>query len=232
MKAIVLCGGLGTRLGALTHGYPKPILPIAGRPFLAYLLDQISLAPFDEIILAVGFCWEKIQNEVGHQWSGIKVSYSVEERSLGTGGAIKKAMEGANIKEAVIFNGDSFFKINAFDLKEFAYLRNADIAIALKEVPDAYRFGRVSVDTFGRVINFEEKGKKGSGLINAGVYYVKSSVFRFTDNVAFSFENDVLEKYYADLNIYGIKRGGYFIDMGIHEDLARAQYELPASVDK
>ena len=227
MKAIVLCGGLGTRLGDLTRETPKPLVLVAGRPFLAYVLDQLLLAQIDEIVLAVSFQWQKVQAIIGDNWNGIKVSYSVEPQALGTGGAIRYAMQQSNINEALVVNGDTLLKFNALDLLRFAQDKNADIAIALQETEDTARFGRVTVNEVGRIIAFEEKdGQRARGLINSGVYYIKDSVFATIDPPVFSFEKDVLAPLNHCLAVYGMATNAYFVDMGVPEDLARARVDL------
>lgn len=228
MKAIVLCGGLGTRLGTLTRDMPKPMMMVAGRPFLSYVLDQLAAAKVDEIVLAVSYHWQKIEAVIGHQWQGIKLSYSVEDTPLGTGGAIRQAMQQGGMAEALVLNGDTLFQCDVDALLRFARERCADIGMILNAVPDAARFGRVNCDQAGRVIAFQEKGVRAPGLINAGVYYVKASVFDGAPGPAFGFEQEILMKRISRLAIYALPTDAYFIDIGIPEDLARAQHELPA----
>lgn len=228
MKVIVLCGGLGARLGDLTRDTPKPLITVAGRPFLAHVLDQLVVAPIDEIVMAVSFQWQKVRAAIGDSWCGVEVSYSIEQQPLGTGGAIKQAMWQAGVTEALVANGDTLLKMDAGDLLRFAHEHRADIAIALKATEDTARFGKVSIDTSGRIIAFEEIGQCARGLINTGVYYVEDSVFAPIDAVAFSFEKDVLARHHAALAMYGMRTDAYFIDMGVPEDLARARLELPA----
>ncbi|MFZ2267945.1 MAG: sugar phosphate nucleotidyltransferase [Azonexus sp.] len=226
MKVIVLCGGLGTRLGNLTYDTPKPAIIVAGRPFIAHVLDQLLSANPDEFVLAVSFQWKKLQTTIGHQWRGVKVRYSVELGPLGTGGAILQAMRQANVNEALVANGDTLLKLDAATLVRFAYEHDADIAIALKEMENISRFGKVRIDEASRIIAFEEKISGSSGLINSGLYYLRSSIFDGVDTPAFSLETEILTRQYNRLRMYGMPTKGYFIDMGVPEDLARAQQEL------
>jgi D-glycero-alpha-D-manno-heptose 1-phosphate guanylyltransferase len=205
---------------------PKPILKVGGRYFLGYVLDQIALAQVDEIILAVGFQWEKIENIVGKQWGNIPVSYSIEDHPLGTGGAIKKAMQTAKISEALVMNGDTLLKMNPEAVWNFGREENADIAMTLKYCEDATRFGVVRIDSKNRVDGFEEKCLGINGLINTGLYYIKSSIFSSIKQEVFSFENDILSFGYKTLKIIGLKTDAYFIDMGVPDDFSRAQTEL------
>lgn len=226
MKAIVLCGGLGTRLGELTRETPKPLIHVAGKPFLEYVLDQLLTAPIDEIVLAVSFQWQKIHETIGEQWRGVKVSYSIEQHALGTGGAIKQAMSQNRIVEAIVVNGDTLLKFDADELARLSQENQADIGMALKEMEDCSRYGKVTIDSAHRVVAFEEKGQRSPGLINSGVYYIKELVFSSVSAEVFSFENDILALKLSNLAIYGIPTDAYFIDMGVPEDLSRAQSEL------
>lgn len=227
MKAIVLCGGLGTRLGALTREMPKPLIEVAGRPFLERVLDQLLRGGgIDEIVLAVSFHWEKIRAAIGHEWRGVKVSYSVEAVPLGTGGAIRQALEHTGATEAIVLNGDTLLKFEAHELATFAREHDAQIALALTSVPDAGRFGRVQIGTDHRVASFEEKGAPVPGSINAGMYYVRADAFADVGASAFSFEQDVMKAGLARVRIYGLQTQAWFIDMGIPADLERARQEL------
>ncbi|MDR6584358.1 hypothetical protein HBH1_02112 [Herbaspirillum sp. BH-1] len=227
MKAIVLCGGLGTRLGELTRETPKPMIPVAGRPFLSYVLDRLVEGGASELVLAVSFQWEKIRALYGSQWRGVPVVYSVEPQPLGTGGAIRHAMRSHEIEEAIVVNGDTLLDLDAGALAAFARDKAADVAMALKYMADTSRFGRVEIDQAARVLGFREKGVGQAGLINSGVYHVHARVFADSTDAAFSFELDVLAGKLDTAAIYGMQTDAYFIDMGVPEDLARAQYELP-----
>jgi len=188
LKAIVLCGGLGTRLGELTRDTPKPLIEVAGKPFLEYVLEQLLRAPVEEIVLAVSYQWQKIYDCIGEQWRGVTVRYSVEQDALGTGGAIKQAMQQGRFAEAIVVNGDTLLEFDAQKLLLFSKEQRADIGMVLKEMENCARYGKVSTDQSNRVVSFEEKGRQSSGLINSGVYYVRDSVFSAEAAETFSFE--------------------------------------------
>jgi D-glycero-alpha-D-manno-heptose 1-phosphate guanylyltransferase len=226
MKAIVLCGGLGTRLGSLTRATPKPILEIANRPFLSYVLDQLSVPEIEEIVLSVGFRWEKIQDLFGFEWRGRSVTYSIENQPLGTGGAIKKSMYDAQCSEALVVNGDSLLRVNPAAIINFARGHQADVALALKRMDNASRFGSVTIDEISRITGFVEKAAQTSSLINAGFYYMKDSIFSLIKADRFSLESDLLALHSSKLKMYGYETDSYFIDMGVPDDFLRAQTEL------
>ena len=228
MKAVVLCGGLGTRLGSLTKETPKPLLEVAGKPFIAHVLNRLTRAGVDGLVLAAGFQWEKLQAYVGTIWDGVPVQYSVESHPLGTGGAIKAAMTNASLLEALVFNGDTLFDIEIPLFLKFAKEKDATTCIALRKVEDCSRYGRITVADNGKMITFGEKGYMGAGLINAGIYYLRSSTLNEITSEAFSFEADFLSLKPIDPSVYCLPFENYFIDIGIPADLQRAQAELKA----
>lgn len=228
IKLIVLSGGLGTRLGPLTRETPKPMLQVAGRPFLAHVLDRIQLPELSGIVLAVGFQWQKISSYVGHHWNGIPIQYAVEKLPLGTGGAIKNAMDMVDGDEALIVNGDTLFDIDLPSFIRFARAKNAHVCIALRKVEDCSRYGRVTVGPNGEMLTFGEKGYKDAGLINGGIYYLRSHCLDGIKAESFSFESDFLSLQQPGHSIYGMPFDDYFIDIGIPSDLQRAELELRA----
>lgn len=226
MKVIVLCGGLGTRLGALTQQTPKPMLEVAGRPFLAYVLDHLVVEGVSGIVLAVGFQWQKIQAFVGEQWHGLPVEYSVESSALGTGGAILQSMDHFQLEEALVVNGDTLFSIDIGTFLQGAKARAVSTYIALRVVEDCSRYGRVVIDVTGKVTAFGEKGYVGSGLINGGICLQKRLPLKQLNMEAFSFESDYLSAYCTNESMAGIPFNSYFIDIGVPQDLARAQIDF------
>lgn len=226
MKAIVLCGGLGTRLGNLTRETPKPLIDVAGRPFIAHVLDHLVENGVQGIVLAVSFQWEKLRDCIGSIWCGVPVTYSVEQYPLGTGGAIKHAMLVSNLQSALVVNGDTLLLERPKKLHEFSLLHNADVGLALKLVKDATRFGTVEVADDRRVLSFREKGITRAGYVNTGMYWVEQRVFEALPSERFSFELDVLAAQSGMKSIYGLETQAYFIDMGIPDDLERARFDL------
>lgn len=226
MKAIVLCGGLGTRLGALTQQTPKPMLEVAGSPFLGHVLDSLVVEEISGIVLAVGFQWQTIQAFVGNQWRGLPVEYSVEATALGTGGAILNGMDHLQLEEALIVNGDTLFAIDLRKFLQESKVHAVGTCMALRAVNDCSRYGRVTVNGTGRVTSFGEKGHEGSGLINGGIYCQKRAPLKQVNMAVFSFESDYLATHHGNEPMVGLRFDSYFIDIGVPEDLARAQVEL------
>ncbi|HEH5160813.1 TPA: nucleotidyltransferase family protein [Campylobacter coli] len=213
MQAIVLAGGLGTRLRSVVQDLPKPMAPINGKPFLAFVLEYLKKQGITEIILSVSYKYELIQEYFKDEFHGMKIHYNIEKELLGTGGAIKDALKFVK-NEVYILNGDTFFDI---DLKKLV-LNSSKICIALKQMQNFDRYGTVNVDEQGIVTSFEEKVFKKQGLINGGIYLLKKDIFdEFDPEKKFSFEG-FLQGNYKLLKIQTQIFDDYFIDIGVPKD--------------
>ncbi|EJJ9788484.1 nucleotidyltransferase family protein [Campylobacter coli] len=213
MQAIVLAGGLGTRLRSVVQDLPKPMAPINGKPFLAFVLEYLKKQGITEIILSVSYKYELIQEYFKDEFHGMKIHYNIEKELLGTGGAIKDALKFVK-NEVYVLNGDTFFDI---DLKK-PVLNGSKICIALKQMQNFDRYGTVNVDEQGIVTSFEEKVFKKQGLINGGVYLLKKDIFNnFSLERKFSFE-EFLQENYKTLKIQTQIFDDYFIDIGVPKD--------------
>lgn len=223
MEAIILAGGLGTRLRSVVPDLPKPLAPVDGTPFLLILLDRLLEFGCTRIILSVGYMSEKIVEEVGHEYHGATVDYIVEAQPLGTGGALREALKAVEGTSALVLNGDTYAEIDFAALMELQQQSGKPFVMGLMTVPDTTRFGRVDVEN-GIVTGFQEKGAGGEGLINAGVYVLAKTLL---DDPAlperFSFEADVMTPRIAKLQPPALVCHGQFIDIGVPEDLERAQ---------
>jgi len=221
MEAIILAGGLGTRLAARLSGLPKPMAPVAGRPFLEILLNQLGRAGCARVVLSVGHLHTVIQDHFGDGYRGIRLDYAVESSPLGTGGAIRAALLKAAEPSVLVLNGDTFLQADYADLLRFHQAHAGSLTIAVTHRDDLSRYGRVLIGG-DRITAFEGKGRSGPGLINAGAYVMKKNLaWPAALPERFSFERDFLEP-----DAYPVQ--GVFLDIGIPEDLDRAQTELAA----
>lgn len=225
MEAIVLAGGFGTRLKELVPYLPKPMAPVAGRPFLEILLSMLARKGFTRIVLSLGFMSEKIISHFGDQYLGMELVYEVESQPLGTGGAILAALTHCLDDHAFIFNGDTYLDLEVDELERL-WQESHNPIIVVREVPDTARFGRVNINE-GRVANFLEKGETGLGLINAGCYVLPKHVLdNFSLGKAFSIETEFFIKNLQSTRFDGFVTQGRFIDIGVPEDYLLAQTEL------
>ncbi|EAJ0637124.1 D-glycero-D-manno-heptose 1-phosphate guanosyltransferase [Campylobacter jejuni] len=213
MQAIILCGGLGTRLKSVIKDIPKPMAPINNKPFLEFIFEYLKKQGIKEVILAVSYKYEVIQEYFKDEFLGIKIKYSIEKEPLGTGGAIKEALKFIK-NEAYVLNGDTIFDI---DLKKLI-LNNSKICLALKQMNDFDRYGTVELDSKNYIKLFKEKEFKKQGLINGGIYLLNKDIFNdFTLQEKFSFE-EFLQENYEKLKAKAYIFDGYFIDIGVPED--------------
>ncbi len=226
MKAIILAGGKGTRLRDVAPGIPKPMVLIDGKPFLQYLLDYLNDFHVSDVVLAVGYKYKVIRDFFGGGYKDVAIEYSIEEKPLGTGGAIKEALNFVSEDHVFIFNGDTFFPVNLAKMFREHKDKNAAFTIALKKMINFRRYGSVLVQN-GKITKFNEKKFRESGFINGGVYLIKRTVQSyFPPQESFSFEKDVMEKKTADLEIRPYIEDVYFIDIGIPEDYRKAQKDF------
>ncbi|MFJ4220151.1 sugar phosphate nucleotidyltransferase [Curtobacterium luteum] len=220
MQAVVLAGGLGTRLrGAIPDAIPKPMAEVAGRPFLSWLLDRFVGSGATDIVLLVGHRAEAITSVIGDRWRGVPVRYSTELRPLGTGGALSAALP-LLAERFIVANGDTVVDC---DLRQLLRTTDRDaFAMAVAAVPDVARFGGVRVDA-GRALELVEKGPSGPGTINAGVYAMRRSfVESFPDRRPLSFERDVMESHVRASHPPVVRATGTFFDIGVPADLVAA----------
>ncbi|EEU7096498.1 NTP transferase domain-containing protein [Campylobacter jejuni] len=220
MQAIILCGGLGTRLKSVIKDIPKPMAPINDKPFLEFIFEYLKKQGIKEVILAVSYKYEVIKEYFKDEFLGIKIKYSIEKEPLGTGGAIKEALKFIK-NEAYVLNGDTFFDIDLSKLK----LNGSKIYLALKQMNNFDRYGTVNVDGRALVISFEEKVFKKQGLINGGIYLLDKDIFKdFALQEKFSFE-EFLQENYKKLKAKAHIFDDYFIDIGVPSDYERFKNE-------
>ena len=222
MEAIILAGGLGTRLRSVVSEVPKCMAPVDGRPFLQYMLEWLSRYDVSHVVLSVGYLREVIFSYMDSRAWPFEISYAVEEEPMGTGGGIRLALTKCREDRVIVLNGDTFFDV---DLDALSF--TAPVTLALKPMRDFDRYGAVDWD--GELVTgFHEKAACAEGLINGGVYALVRSQLDFAFYPKrFSFEKDLLEPLADAHLVAGQVQDGYFIDIGIPEDYARAQRELP-----
>jgi D-glycero-D-manno-heptose 1,7-bisphosphate phosphatase len=228
-QAVILAGGKGTRLGALTRKVPKPMLPIAGdKPFLDYLLEMVERHGYEDIILLGGYLGEVLEAVYDRRRiGGASIRVLREEVPLGTAGALTVARETLDPR-FLMMNGDAFFDINLRALEQSSHQSGAMATLALRSVPDAARYGRV-IEEKGKVVAFLEKdsNRPGPGTINGGVYVLKREILDLVVNLPCSLEQDVFPNLVERGEIRGVKFDGYFLDIGLPETLEQGHRELP-----
>lgn len=230
-EAIILAGGLGTRLRTAVPDKPKCMAEIAGKPFLHYLITFLKSSGIDHFIFSVGYKHEAIEEYLKENYSALDYKISLENEPLGTGGAIKLACSKTVNKNVLVCNGDTLYKIDVRALGKFHEEKKAACTLCLKRMKDFHRYGVVELNQDNSIKSFKEKQFYISGLINGGVYAL--NVNEFLKEIfpqKFSFEKEYLEKkikqHQKNPKLYGIIQNEYFIDIGIPEDYEKAQKEF------
>lgn len=231
MEVIILAGGLGTRLQSVVTNIPKCMAPVKEKPFLWYLLKYLTRFEIDRITLSIGYLKEVIIdwiNQFGNEFP-FDFNYAIETEPLGTGGAIRLALEKCVSNNIIVLNGDTFFDIELDKLYRDHCLYSATITVALKPMKQFDRYGTVQIEKSTNLIKqFNEKVYCERGLINGGIYIInRENLDMKALPKKFSFETEILESQVIEEKIYGFIQKGYFTDIGIPQDYLKANEELP-----
>lgn len=224
MKALILAGGLGTRLKEILNDQPKPMAPVANRPFLEYLILQLKEQGVTDIVLCIGYRGEQIEKyfDDGSR-CGVHIAYSQEKEPLGTGGAMNLAEGLIRGENFLVMNGDSFLDVDLNGLVEFHLEREALATMALVEVKDPARYGTVEINERGEIESFGGKGKSSrSKLVNGGVYVLNREIFEYIPKGKVSLEKEVFPKLIGK-GFCGMPVKGFFIDIGVPVDYRRLE---------
>lgn len=221
MQAILLAGGLGTRLQSVVNDRPKPMADVCGKPFLEYLILELKKHGITEIVLAVGYKGQMVEEyfKTGKQL-GVHIEYSYEKEQLGTAGAIKNASEHIKEKEFFVLNADTFYQAAYQDVIDLYARKNVDMALVLRKVPDVSRYGSVKVQN-QLITGFNEKiSEHVEGVINGGIYLMRDTVLdMIPEGKKCSLENEIIPQMLQKGKRLGaVVNEGYFIDIGVPDD--------------
>ena len=226
-QAIILAGGLGTRLRTVVNDLPKCMAPVAGKPFLHYVIQHLLQQGINEFIFSLGYLSESIENFLTQNYPALNYQVAIEKEPLGTGGAIQLAVKKSNKENVLVLNGDTLFAIDVKQLFAVHKDNDAYCTLCLKPMHNFDRYGVVELNNKNEIISFKEKQFYTDGYINGGVYAINTKQFLQTGlPEKFSFEKDYLERKVREHKFYGVVQNQYFIDIGIPEDYERAQTEL------
>lgn len=232
IDTVILAGGFGTRLRSVVQDVPKPMAPINGRPFLEYLFSYLERQGITKVIVATHYQSEKIIS-FGNKYGGVSLNYFVENTPLGTGGAIKEALQYISNKNILVLNGDTFLSCDYKKMFEQHVKTNADVTIAIRKIDAPGRYSIIQFNDELQVTEFNTtiNPSRDTSYINGGTYIIKSDIFKDCPQTgAFSFETDILSKQVNIKKIFCYICTDYFIDIGIPEDFHRAQTELPNQI--
>ena len=223
MEAILLAGGLGTRLRSVVSDRPKPLAGVNGKPFLWYLVKSLREQGITDMIFAVGYMAEQIEDYFGDGSAfGIHAAYAVEKELLGTAGAIRNAAAMGEGEEFLILNADTYYRMDYQKLRDLAAREQSDMALVLRRVPDIRRYGEAKL-IGGCLASFNEKtGEERPGTINGGVYLMRRRLIEEIPAGKVSLENAMIPHWLGEgKKIAGMVNDGYFIDIGVPEDYRR-----------
>jgi len=232
VQALVLAGGEGTRLRPLTLTTPKPVMPLAGRPFLSFMLDWLESHGVDEVILSCGFMFDDVREVLGDIYRGMRLRYVIEQQPLGTAGPMRLALDEGLLQDRLfVLNGDVLNDIDLNAQMARHQETGARATLALIEVEDTSGYGVVPTDDDGRVEAFLEKsdGPAPTNRINAGAYVLEREIAEsIPAGRAVSFEHEVFPSIAESGGLYGYQADGYWIDIGTPERYREATYDLLA----
>jgi D-glycero-alpha-D-manno-heptose 1-phosphate guanylyltransferase len=225
-EAVVLAGGLGTRLRAAVPDVPKCMAPVAGLPFLSYVVNTLRLQGIERFVFSLGYKAEVIENFLKTAYPTLRYSTVVENEPLGTGGAIKLSLTQCETADVLVVNGDTLFKIDLWAFEKVHRENNSECTLALKPMQRFDRYG--VVETEGALVrSFSEKKFYQKGMINGGSYIINKQLFIQRDlPQKFSFETEYLQRFASERKFFGSVQDGYFIDIGIPEDYRQAQQDF------
>jgi NDP-sugar pyrophosphorylase family protein len=225
IKAVLLVGGMGTRLRSVVPNTPKPLAAVGKRPFLELLVGQLRRQNIRRLVMCTGYRAREIEQEFGDGRAlDVKIQYSAEPQPLGTAGAVKFAQRHLDdVSDFLVMNGDSFMEIDFHELLRFHRKSGGIATMAVFRTTNQMRYGTVRVDAGGRVSGFAEKiVSDPNGLVNAGIYVFDRKLFDHIPPGSASLEKDVFPALISH-GIYALEAHGLFIDIGTPEDYARAQ---------
>ncbi len=230
-SAIILAGGLGTRLRSTVPDLAKPMAPINGKPFLEHQMNYWIAQGIDHFVLSVGYRKEDIVEYFGKRYKGCDIEYAIEEQPLGTGGGFLKAINLVDHNESVlVLNGDTFFEVDYNQLKQYHEQKRSQWTFSLFRANEAERYMGMDVGLDGDVISLKSETKVLGCLANGGVYLVNPKVIagtRFKSGDKASLEDDILSDLMThNIRLYGIEFAGRFIDIGVPDDYQRASTVL------
>ena len=229
-EAVVLAGGFGTRLSHIVSDVPKPMAPVAGRPFLRFILDALADNGFEKVVVADGYKRECIEEYFGGIYRGMELVYSSEDSPLLTGGAVKQGLAYCSNDWVYVFNGDTYLDVDyaAFDDAVRDASEETVTLIAAKRMFDFDRYGTLEIND-GIIRAFNEKKPCLEGVINAGVYLMRKSALDGLPDV-FSLETGFFEKVVSEGRLKAVPCNGGFIDIGVPEDYELAQTMLASLI--
>lgn len=222
--AVILAGGMGTRLRSVVSDRPKSLAEIRGKPFISYIFEQLLAAGVRRAVICTGYLSERIEAEFGGEYRSLRLIYSREEKPLGTAGALRLALPLLHSESTLVMNGDTYCEANLNDFWQWHVSNKADATILLTHIEDTSRYGRVLVDENGLMRKFEEKSATDEpGWVSAGIYLIKPELIRtIPEKKNISIEKNTFPSWIGG-KFYGYRSEAHFLDIGTPESYAAAE---------
>lgn len=225
LHVLILAGGLGTRLRSVVNDRPKVLAEVGGRPFVTYLLDRLIDDGLSSVTLLTGYKSQMLEERLGYTYKSMQLGFSVEDKPLGTGGAVRAASRVIACDQLLVLNGDTFFDVSYTALAR--EVKPGTDLVTCRKVSDVGRYGAVRLEQNGQVLSMAEKEQTGPGIINGGTYILERKQIATWHMEVFSLEKDYFPAQIKSRRLYGLACDGAFIDIGIPNDLERAGDILP-----
>ena len=224
IQAVILAGGMGTRLKSVVSDRSKVVAEVAGKPFITYILDRLNEIYIKDAVICTGYMGEQVRELLGNNYEGISLTYSQENEPLGTAGALRFALDKIESDPVLVMNGDSLINADILKFRLWHYLHEAEGSLLLTDMPDTSRFGRVCVDNLGKITAFEEKcGANLPGCINAGIYILSRKLIEeIPSGRQVSIEKEMFPAWIGK-DLYGCNLPGSFLDIGTPESYSRGE---------
>ena len=221
LTAVILAGGLGTRLRSVIPDRPKVLAPVHGRPFLKYLLDQLAAVRILRVVLCTGYLGGQVRDELGDHYGSLRLFYSQEPDPLGTAGALRLALAQLRSDPVLVMNGDSYCEVDLRAFWNWHVAHGAQATLLLIQQDRTQRFGRVQIGEDGLVETFREKDDgSGPGWISGGIYLIRPHLLRaIPEGKEVSLEKEIFPSWIGQ-GLYGYCGQGRFLDIGMPESYA------------
>ena len=232
--AVILAGGLGTRLRSVVPDRPKVLADVSGRPFIEYLLDQLVTESVQSVVLCTGYKGEQVQDRLGANYRNMPLHYSREQYPLGTGGALRLALPMIESDPVLVLNGDSYCEARLTQFAAWHTARESSATILLIETDDTRRYGRVQIDDESRIREFREKAAtSGPGWINGGIYLLRRKLIEtIPPDRAVSIESEIFPEWIDCGGFYGYRSEGRLWDIGVPDAYAEARTKFTSTIRK
>lgn len=232
ITAVILAGGMGTRLRPIISDRQKVVAEVFGKPFITYLMDHLIEAGIRRVVLCTGYQSEEVREKLGDSYKDLALAYSEESIPLGTGGALRQALPLCSSSVLLVMNGDSFCEVDLAEFYDYHDGMKVMGSLVVSQASDTSRYGKVEIDSDGRITSFVEKSSSsGPGWINAGIYLLNSELITEIDAAGSSSLEQTMFPQWIERRLAGYPSTGRFLDIGTPESFTEATSFFASALD-